>query len=85
MKDKNLNVNLNVNEVRLLSLPVIPLRGMTIMPGTVIHFDLNRDKSIQALEFRLSWLFGLNVCAIVLCVNRLASNQFGSLVIAKIG
>lgn len=49
MKDKNLNVN----EVRLLSLPVIPLRGMTIMPGTVIHFDLNRDKSIQALEFAM--------------------------------
>ena len=37
------------------------------------------------LSFRLSWLFGLNVCAIVLCVNRFASRQFGSLVIAKIG
>ena len=35
---------------QLMTLAVIPLRGMTIMPDTVIHFDLNRDKSIQALE-----------------------------------
>ncbi|MDO4463459.1 MAG: endopeptidase La [Bacillota bacterium] len=38
------------NEKQLMTLPVIPLRGMTIMPDTIIHFDLNRDKSIQALE-----------------------------------
>ena len=37
------------------------------------------------LSSRLSRLFGLNVCAIVVCVNRFASRQFGSLVIAKIG
>lgn len=33
-----------------MTLAVIPLRGMTIMPGAVIHFDLNREKSVQALE-----------------------------------
>lgn len=38
------------DERQLMTLPVIPLRGMTIMPDTIIHFDLNRDKSIQALE-----------------------------------
>ncbi len=34
----------------LIELPVIPLRGMTILPGTPIHFDINRKRSIQALE-----------------------------------
>lgn len=38
------------NEKQIMTLPVVPLRGMTIMPDTIIHFDLNRDKSIQALE-----------------------------------
>ncbi|MCI9213273.1 MAG: AAA family ATPase, partial [Ruminococcus sp.] len=31
-------------------LPAVPLRGITVMPGTVIHFDLNRGKSIAAVE-----------------------------------
>lgn len=35
---------------QLQRLPVIPLKGMTIMPEAVIHFELNREKSIQALE-----------------------------------
>ncbi len=35
---------------QLLTMPVIPLRGMTILPDAVIHFDLNREKSVQALE-----------------------------------
>ncbi|MDO4304049.1 MAG: endopeptidase La [Bacillota bacterium] len=39
-----------LKEEQLKLLPVIPLRGMTIMPEAVIHFDLNRVKSIQALE-----------------------------------
>ena len=32
-------------------MPVIPLRGITILPGTVIHFDLNREKTVQAEFF----------------------------------
>lgn len=35
---------------QIQKLPLIPLKGMTIMPETVIHFELNREKSIQALE-----------------------------------
>lgn len=31
-------------------LPVIALRGITVFPGLVIHFDLNRAKSILAVE-----------------------------------
>ena len=31
-------------------LPCIPLRGVTIFPKTVVHFDVGREKSIKALE-----------------------------------
>ena len=31
-------------------LPLIPLRGISIFPHMVIHFDVGRDKSVQALE-----------------------------------
>lgn len=30
--------------------PTVALRGMTILPGMVIHFDLSRSKSIEAVE-----------------------------------
>ncbi len=30
--------------------PLIPLRGLTILPNMVIHFDVGREKSVQALE-----------------------------------
>ncbi len=32
------------------TLPIIALRGMTILPDMIIHFDVNRTKSVQALE-----------------------------------
>lgn len=31
-------------------LPTVALRGLIILPGMVIHFDLNRKKSIEAVE-----------------------------------
>ena len=31
-------------------LPAVALRGMTILPGAIIHFDLNREKSVLAVE-----------------------------------
>ncbi len=31
-------------------LPLIPIRGITIFPYMVVHFDLGREKSIKALE-----------------------------------
>lgn len=33
-----------------ISLPVIALRGMTVLPDMVIHFDISRKKSIHAVE-----------------------------------
>ncbi len=32
------------------SLPMIPLRGLTLFPHMVLHFDVGRDRSISALD-----------------------------------
>ncbi|MFQ6999878.1 MAG: endopeptidase La [Clostridium sp.] len=32
------------------SIPLIPLRGLTIFPDMVIHFDAGREKSVKAVE-----------------------------------
>lgn len=32
------------------TLPVVALRGMTILPGMVIHFDVSRERSVKAVE-----------------------------------
>lgn len=32
------------------NIPVMPLRGLVIYPGMVLHLDVGRAKSIQALE-----------------------------------
>lgn len=31
-------------------LPLVALRGLTIMPGMIVHFDVNRTKSIEAIQ-----------------------------------
>lgn len=40
----------NIYVVENKTLPLIPLRGISIFPHMVIHFDVGRDKSIQALD-----------------------------------
>lgn len=37
-------------KIEKLTLPLIPLRGISIFPYMVIHFDVGREKSINALE-----------------------------------
>lgn len=34
----------------IITIPAIALRGITIMPSGVAHFDVSRKKSIKALE-----------------------------------
>lgn len=34
----------------IISLPMVALRGMTILPEMVVHFDVSREKSLQAVE-----------------------------------
>ena len=39
---------------RFEQMPAVALRGMTILPDTMIHFDLIREKSIRAVEEALA-------------------------------
>ena len=46
------------------TLPLIPLRGISIFPFMVIHFDVGREKSINALENAM-----LDESSILLCTQ----------------
>lgn len=37
-------------EQNRIKMPAVALRGLTIIPDTIIHFDLSRKKSIQSVE-----------------------------------
>ena len=37
-------------EHNVLHLPAIALRGLVVFPGSVIHFEVGREKSIAAIE-----------------------------------
>ncbi len=47
---QNINTFAYLGEAGREELPAVALRGLTILPGMVIHFDLNRAKSIEAVE-----------------------------------
>ena len=32
------------------TLPLVPLRGLTVFPGMILHFDVGRPKSIAAVK-----------------------------------
>lgn len=40
----------NSENKNIKRIPFIPLRGLTVFPHMVLHFDVGRDKSIEALE-----------------------------------
>lgn len=52
MFESILNRSQNDNSIQdpEILLPAVPLRGLTILPDMIIHFDLNRAKSVQAVE-----------------------------------
>ncbi|MCC8060984.1 MAG: endopeptidase La [Clostridiales bacterium] len=37
-------------EQTVVTLPLIPLRGLTVLPGMTVSFDVNRPKSVAAVE-----------------------------------
>ena len=37
-------------ENEILHLPMVALRGMAVMPGKTVHFDISRERSIQAVQ-----------------------------------
>ena len=49
-KENNDTENIFLSESNGVILPLLPLRGLTIFPYMVLHFDVGREKSIKALE-----------------------------------
>lgn len=41
-------------EQRTTVLPLVALRGLTVVPGMIMHFDLNREMSKKAIEQALN-------------------------------
>lgn len=41
---------IEIENERKIVIPAVALRGLTILPGMIIHFDLSREKSITAVE-----------------------------------
>ena len=39
-----------MEETKELAIPVVALRDLCILPGTIIHFALSREKSVHAVE-----------------------------------
>jgi len=35
---------------KILHMPMVALRGMTVLPGMVVHFDVSRESSIEAVQ-----------------------------------
>ena len=38
----------------ILTMPVLPLRGLTAFPGTILNFDVERPMSVAALNAALA-------------------------------
>lgn len=48
--ETNIKDETNFEDENVLTLPMIPLRGLSVFPNMVLHFDIGREKSINALE-----------------------------------
>lgn len=48
--DEEIQDLLHVVDAGIAGMPVIPLRGITVFPAMLLHFDVGREKSISALE-----------------------------------
>ena len=56
MTDRSENVGVlsykerKIMENQIMSMPMVALRGMTVLPEMVIHFDVSRKRSIEAIQ-----------------------------------
>ncbi len=48
--DNEKTENEKIEKEELLTVPVLPLRGLVIFPGSILHFDVARKKSVAAIE-----------------------------------
>lgn len=37
-------------EEQIINMPAVALRGLTILPGMIAHFDVSRERSLRAVE-----------------------------------
>ena len=37
-------------EEQIMNMPAVALRGLTILPGMIAHFDISRERSLRAVE-----------------------------------
>lgn len=37
-------------EETVITMPAVALRGLTVFPAMMIHFDINRKRSVAAVE-----------------------------------
>ena len=37
-------------EEQIINMPAVALRGLTILPGMIAHFDVSRERSLRAIE-----------------------------------
>jgi len=51
--EEKITEELHEEAAELPTFPCIPLRGLTIFPQTIMHFDIGREKSIKALEYAM--------------------------------
>lgn len=40
-------------EEKIITLPAIALRGLTVLPEMIQHFDISREKSVSAVEYAM--------------------------------
>ena len=48
--DEDIDKSIRIMDASITDMPVIPLRGITVFPAMLLHFDVGREKSISALE-----------------------------------
>ena len=44
---------MNLENASTYKLPVLPLRGLVVFPKTLLHFDVGRNKSKNAINFAM--------------------------------
>ena len=42
--------SMETNEISVLTMPAMALRGVTVFPDMTIHFEVEREMSLRALE-----------------------------------
>lgn len=45
-----MEINDKMENINILNIPVLPLRGLVLFPGIMLHFDVGRKKSILAMN-----------------------------------